>query len=104
MSHDSDGVTSFIVGQNINKMLGRDAASQAQEEAEKWREYAKKLEEKCLDVTASWHAEAKLVTEILNEVDSGKPRVLSDRQNKAARDAVRNMERQRVLSTVKKGT
>lgn len=101
MSHSSDGVTSYIVANGVNRMFGRDPASRAQEEAAKWREYAKKLEEKCLNATANWHAEAKLVNEILDEVNSGKPRVLSDRKNKTARDALRAKTVRLSLDSVK---
>lgn len=80
-------------------MFNKGRAEGAAEAAASWRDYAKKLEKKCVELRTRDDAEASLVTEILHEIADEKPRVLSDLKNKPARDAFR--EKARRLSEVK---
>lgn len=67
--------------------LGR--LEKAQANVNDWREYAKKLESKCIDLRAGSDAQVAMSNEMIDELSGEKPRVLSDPKNKPLRDAFR---------------
>lgn len=74
-------------------MFNKGRAEGAAEVAASWKDYAKKLEQKCIELRVRDDAESSLVGGILDEIANEKPRLLSDPKNKPARDAFREKVR-----------
>jgi hypothetical protein len=71
--------------------LGR--MERAQSNANEWRDYAKQLEKKCVELGSGLEATAAVVNEMVDELNGEKPRVLSDPANKHLRLAFREKQK-----------
>ncbi|MCM2309053.1 MAG: hypothetical protein NDI91_16470 [Sulfuritalea sp.] len=74
-------------------MFNKGRAEAAAESAASWKNYARELEQKCVELRAKTDAELCVVGEMLDEIANDKPRVISDPKNKPARDALRQKVR-----------
>jgi uncharacterized coiled-coil DUF342 family protein len=58
---------------------------EANKAARSWKEYAQKLEEKCIELAADFDAAKAIMDEVIDEAEGLKPRRLSIRANKKLR-------------------